>query len=121
MLKIQQLLIDAYGCESDLDDANFLLETLEIAAKKVGANIIRRITQRFDPIGVSAILILAETHLSVHTWPEYRYAAVDVFVCGEGKNPHEVWSVIEGKLRPQSTEIKEFTRSIGYTHVHERA
>lgn len=115
MLKIEQLLIDAYGCEADLNDADFLMETLEIAAEEVDAKIVRRVIQRFDPMGVSAILILAETHISAHTWPEHRYVAVDIFICGEGKNPHQAWSVIEGKLRPQSTEINKLIRSIGDT------
>jgi S-adenosylmethionine decarboxylase len=73
----------------------------------------RRITQRFSPVGVSVILILAETHLSVHTWPEHGYAAVDVFICGEEKDPNVVWGVIREALKPESFEMKEITRTIG--------
>jgi S-adenosylmethionine decarboxylase len=119
MLKIEQLLIDAYRCDANLDDADFLMETLELAAKEVKAKIVRRVTQKFDPVGVGAILILAETHLSAHTWPEHRYAAVDIFICGEEKDPHKVWSVIKGKLKPQSIEINELIRSVGDTRIRE--
>jgi S-adenosylmethionine decarboxylase proenzyme len=113
MLKIKQLLVDAYGCDADLDDQEFLMETLEAAAAEVGAKIVRRVTQRFSPVGVSAILILAETHMSIHTWPEHSYAAVDVFICGEGRDPHGAWEVLMDRLRPKSYEMNELVRTIG--------
>jgi S-adenosylmethionine decarboxylase proenzyme len=113
VLEIVQLLVDCYECAADLDDADFLLATLRGAAERVGAKIVNVVTQRFSPRGVSVILILAETHLSVHTWPEHGYAAVDVFVCGEGKDPHPAWDVIRGALGPGSFEKKEIRRTIG--------
>ena len=113
MLEIVQLLVDCYDCAADLDDMDFLLATLRGAAERVGAKIVNVVTHRFSPRGVSVILILAETHLSVHTWPEHGYAAVDVFVCGEGKDPHPAWDVIRGALGPGSFEKKEIRRTIG--------
>ncbi len=113
MLEITQLLVDAYGCEADLDDAEFLKKTLEKASEAVGAKVVREVIHRFSPVGVTVILILAETHVSVHTWPEHGYAAVDVFVCGEGKDPHRAWDVIMEALGPESFDIREFTRTIG--------
>jgi S-adenosylmethionine decarboxylase proenzyme len=113
MLIITQLLVDLYGCEADLDDEGLLLDALERASEAVGSTIMRRITQRFSPVGVSVILILAETHISVHTWPEHGYAAVDVFICGEGKDPNVAWGVIREALKPESFETKEITRTIG--------
>ena len=113
MLRITQLLVDLYGCEADLDDEGFLLDTLEKASDAVGSTVLQRITQRFSPVGVTAILILAETHISVHTWPEHGYAAVDIFVCGEGKDPEVAWDVVREALRPESFETKEITRTIG--------
>jgi S-adenosylmethionine decarboxylase len=113
VLDIVQLLVDCYECAADIDDVDFLLATLKEAAERVGATIVKAVTQRFSPRGVSVILILAETHLSVHTWPEHGYAAVDIFVCGEGKDPHPAWDVIRGALRPGSFEKKEIRRTIG--------
>jgi S-adenosylmethionine decarboxylase proenzyme len=113
MLKIKQLLIDAYGCDADLDDQDFLIEALEAATTEVGAKIVRRMTQRFSPVGVSAILILAETHMSIHTWPEHSYAAVDIFICGEGKDPHKAWEILIDRLKPESYEMNELVRTIG--------
>ena len=113
MLRITQLLVDLYGCEADLDDEGFLLDTLEKASDAVGSTVLQRITQRFSPVGVTAILILAETHISIHTWPEHGYAAVDIFVCGEGKDPEVAWEVVREALGPESFEAKEITRTIG--------
>ncbi|KYH42693.1 MAG: S-adenosylmethionine decarboxylase, partial [Candidatus Bathyarchaeota archaeon B63] len=82
------------------------------AANNAGAKIIRMITQRFSPTGVSVILILAETHISIHTWPEYGYAALDIFICGEGKDPESAWAVIRDSLRPQSFRIRRIERTV---------
>ncbi len=113
MLKIKQLVVDLYGCEADLNDEDFLLAALESAAVEVGATVVKRIAQRFSPQGISAILLLAETHLSIHTWPENGYAAVDIFICGEGKDPHAAWGTIRKVLKPKSFKVKEIVRTIG--------
>ena len=113
MLKINELIVDLYECQSNLDDEEFLCSTLEAAADEVGARIVRRITQRFSPSGVSVILILAETHISLHTWPEYGYAALDIFICGEGKDPELAWKVVREALKPASFKINRIVRAIG--------
>jgi len=113
MLKIKQLLVDLYGCKADLDDPEFLMNTLVKASDAVGSTIVQKVTQKFTPVGVSVIIILAETHMSIHTWPEHGYAAVDVFFCSEGKDPYIAWDVIREVLKPESHDVKELTRSIG--------
>ena len=117
MLTIKQLLVDVYGCSCDLNDGDQLLKILEDASNAVGSHIVRRVVQRFEPVGVSVILILAETHMSIHTWPEHNYAAVDVFFCSEGKDPYIAWESIRVKLNPKSYELKELTRCIGEKRV----
>ena len=113
MLKVKQLLVDLYGCQGGLDDDKFLQMVLEEAAVKAGSTVVNRLVHRFHPVGVSVFLILAETHISIQTWPERGYAAVDIFVCGEGKDPSAAWEAIREKLEPESFEVKEITRSIG--------
>ena len=113
MLKINELIVDLYECQSNLDDEEFLCSTLEAAADRVGARVIRTITERYSPSGVSVILILAETHVSLHTWPEYGYAALDIFICGEGKDPEATWKVVKEALRPGSFKINRIVRAIG--------
>ena len=112
MLKINQLLVDLYGCQSNLNDAHFLSTTLERAAHEVGAKIIQKLTRKFSPTGVSVILILAETHISLHTWPEHGYAALDIFICGKGMDPKIAWEVIKKALQPTSFEVKKIVRTI---------
>ena len=112
MLRIKELLVDMYECEGNLDDEEFLCDTLEAAAKHAGAKVIQRITQRFSPRGVSVILILAETHISIHTWPEYGYAALDIFICGEGKDPDAAWTVVKKALQPKDFKIRKIERTV---------
>jgi len=113
MLKIKELLVDMYGCEGNLNDEEYLCRVLEAAAKHAGTKILQRVVQRFSPIGISVILILAETHMSIHTWPEYKYAALDIFLCGEGKNPEDAWIIVKKSLKPRRFKTKMIERTIG--------
>jgi S-adenosylmethionine decarboxylase proenzyme len=113
MLEIKQLLVELYNCSADLNDDVLLQNILSEAAEKAGSAIVNRFVHKFKPIGVSIFLILAETHISIHTWPEYEYAAVDIFVCGEGKNPFAAWELIKERIKPSTFEVKEISRSIG--------
>jgi S-adenosylmethionine decarboxylase len=112
MLEINELLVDLYGCKGNLNDERFLCETLEAAAKSVNAKIIKRIKQRFSPTGVTVILILAETHISIHTWPEHNYAALDIFICGEGKSAEPAWEVVRKALKPASFKMNKLKRTV---------
>lgn len=78
----QHLLIELYGCEPKLlDDLEHVRRTLVHAADMVSASIIQVVAHKFQPLGVTVVVAIAESHLSIHTWPEYGYAAVDVFTC----------------------------------------
>jgi len=113
MIKIIQLLADLYDCKADLNDVDLLENVLEEAASEVNAKIVRRITHRFSPVGVTVMLILAETHLSIHSWPEYGYAAADIFICGEGKDPLKALIELSEYIEPWAMEINEVTRTVG--------
>ena len=112
MFRIKQLLVDLYQCDADLNDADNLMRILEKAAKIAGSTVVDRYIHRFQPVGVTVFLILAETHLSIHTWPEHKYASLDIFICGKEKNPEDAWESIKADLRPQSYKIKEHIRTI---------
>jgi S-adenosylmethionine decarboxylase proenzyme len=113
MLEIKQLLVELYNCSADLNDDVLLQNILSEAAEKAGSKIVNRFVHKFEPVGVSVFLILAETHISIHTWPEYGYAAVDIFICGEGKDPSAALKVIKERIKPSKFEVKEISRSIG--------
>ena len=73
-------ILELYDCDSSkLNDEAFLRDTITDAAKRAGATLLNLITHRFEPQGVTGLALLAESHISIHTWPEAGYAAVDVF------------------------------------------
>ncbi len=83
-------ILDLYGCPVELlNDASFVKEALREAVKHASATLIEEVVHQFRPQGVTAIALLAESHLSIHTWPELAYAAADVFTCGRRVQPEE--------------------------------
>lgn len=80
--------LELYDCPARLlNDASFIKRSLQEAAKQAGSTLLGEVLHQFEPQGVTALALLAESHISVHTWPEVGYAAVDVFTCGEHTNP----------------------------------
>ena len=80
----QHLLAEYWECDRALlDDQSYIAELLERAALATGATIVEVIFHRFAPQGVSGVVVIEESHLSIHTWPERGYAAVDFFTCGD--------------------------------------
>ena len=87
-LKSNHFLLELYRCDYEkLNDESFLRCTLDNAAKLANAKILHLISNKFEPQGVTAIALLAESHLSIHTWPESNYSAVDIFTCGQNMKP----------------------------------
>ena len=86
--KSKHLLLELYGCDFEkLNDESFLRCTLNNAAKLANAKVLNLISNKFEPQGVTAIALLAESHISIHTWPEEYYSAVDIFTCGKNMKP----------------------------------
>ena len=84
----KHLLLELYRCDYEkLNDESFLRCTLNNAAKLANATVLNLISNKFEPQGVTAIALLAESHLSIHTWPEAQYSAVDIFTCGKNMKP----------------------------------
>jgi len=79
----QQIVLDLYECEAErFDDIEWVQKTLVEAAERARATIVDLIFHKFSPWGISGVVVIAESHIAIHTWPETRYAAVDVFTCG---------------------------------------
>ena len=70
-----------------LDNAEKLREYMEIAARKGGMTVLNSTAHKFTPQGASAVVVLAESHVSIHTWPELGYAALDIYTCGKDPEP----------------------------------
>ena len=82
------LLLELKSCNVEyLDDLPFIQETLIFAAQSTGATIIRHTFHKFSHQGDTGELAIAESHVCIHTWPEYEYADADIFTCGEGFDP----------------------------------
>ena len=69
-------------------------------------------THKFDPIGVTAIVMISESHLSVHTWPEHGYAAMDIFTCSKTMQPADVVGFLSARLRAGNVQTVEVNRGI---------
>ena len=84
----KHFLLELYRCDGEkLNDESFLRCILNRAAKLANATVLHLISNKFEPQGVTAIALLAESHISIHTWPESNYSAVDIFTCGKNMMP----------------------------------
>lgn len=107
----QHLLVDLWGA-SQLDDPDHIDRALREGATAAGATILHGHFHHFSPNGgVSGVLVLAESHISIHTWPERDYAAIDIFMCG-ACNPHDAIAAIRAAFRPERIEIADHRRGI---------
>lgn len=102
------LIIDLYDA-TRLDDLPYIEETLKTCVEEAGATLLHIHLHPFEPTGVSGVAVLAESHISVHTWPEAGYAAFDVFMCGDAR-PERCVEVLERAFRPGRSEVSELLR-----------
>ena len=104
-------ILELYDCDpSKLDDETFLRQTITTAAQRAGATLLNLITHRFEPQGVTGLALLAESHISIHTWPENGYAAVDVFTCGDHTMPEKACEVLCEELEAGRHALRSFLR-----------
>ena len=104
-------ILELYDCDpTRLNDEAFLRTTITTAAKRAGATLLNLITHRFEPQGVTGLALLAESHISIHTWPESGYAAVDVFTCGDHTMPEQACVVMRDELKARRHALRSFLR-----------
>jgi S-adenosylmethionine decarboxylase len=94
-----------------LNDVEFVRQSMLAAAERVGATVIGESFHSFVPQGVSGAVVIAESHLSIHTWPEYGYAAVDIFTCGN-LNPRVGFRLLEESLEASACRVQEILRGL---------
>lgn len=101
------VIADLYGCERPgiLDAADRLLRVAEKAAVQAGATVLGSRVEQFVPQGVSGVVLIAESHLSFHTWPEHGFVSLDVFTCGVRVMPDQALEIIMAHLKPQRVQI----------------
>jgi len=110
----RHLIIELYGCDSQLltDEAR-LKGILLRAVHVMGGTVKGEYTHRFPVYGgVTVLIAIAESHVSIHTWPEHSYAAIDVFTCGESLDPWRAFDIILEEFRPHRYNIMEIKRGM---------
>ena len=106
-------MLEMTGCHAGLlDDAEAISKFMIEAAKKANATVLGHSFHKFSPQGVSGVVVIAESHLSIHTWPEFEYAAVDVFTCGDRAMPQQAAEWLIEAFSPARHELREIPRGI---------
>lgn len=116
-MKIEQLgrhiLVEFYNCDKEILNDHALIEKyMNEAALEANATVVQSCFHMFNPWGVSGAVIIQESHLTIHTWPEYGYAAVDLFTCGDSVNPWVAFDYLEKMLKAEKSETSEVPRGI---------
>ncbi|MHB1506191.1 MAG: adenosylmethionine decarboxylase [Sulfobacillus sp.] len=107
----RHILVEADGCDSQLlNDPNQVENIMVTAALKSGAEVREVTFHRFSPQGVSGVVVISESHLAIHTWPEFGYAAVDVFTCGDRVDPWEAVTYILERFGATEYTTQEVAR-----------
>ena len=108
----KHLLLELYKCDCEkLNDESFLRCTLNRAAKLANATVLNLISNKFEPQGVTAIALLAESHISIHTWPESNYSAVDIFTCGQKMSPELASQYLIEALKAEEHSLRVIERN----------
>lgn len=117
----RHLIAEFYDCDRALlDDVACVRDVVLRATHEVKATIMGDLFHRYEPQGVSGVVLIAESHLSIHTWPESAYAAVDIFTCG-GLDPRPGFALLGRELRAQSSRMQEILRGIPSDISRQRA
>ena len=106
----KHLLGELIGCKTDLNNVPFIQSSMEEAALYSNATIVESVFHHFNPFGVSGVVVIAESHLTIHTWPEYQYAAIDVFTCGDTVDPWKAFQFLQETFQANESFIKEIER-----------
>ncbi len=109
----KHLVLELYECDaSKLDDELYVRNAISNAAKISGATILNLMSHQFQPYGVTGLVLLSESHISIHTWPERRYAAVDVFTCGLKMLPEHACEFLCKEFGAKNSSIQKISRKI---------
>ncbi len=109
----RHVLCEAYECEPEvLNNVEVVEKIMVDAAVYAGAEVREVAFHKFSPQGVSGMVIISESHLALHTWPEFEYAAIDVFTCGDSVNPWDACKYILEKFMAKRSMANEVKRGI---------
>jgi S-adenosylmethionine decarboxylase len=105
-------ILELYDCSKELlNDADFVRQSLRDAATQAKATLLNEVLHQFEPQGITALALLSESHISIHTWPEVGYAALDVFTCGHHTDPEEACKHMVKAFKSKSHILKKLRRN----------
>lgn len=107
-----QLIADLYGCSPLIDDEEAIQQAAHKAIAYVGAQIVEECIHKFEPIGVTYFAVISTSHFSIHTWPEYGYAAVDIFSCHD-RVVDGISQVLKELFEAEEIQFRSIERDIG--------
>lgn len=109
----RHILCEAYGCDPEvLNDRKVVEQIMVDAALLTGAEVREVAFHKFSPQGVSGVVVISESHLAIHTWPELGYAAIDVFTCGDTVDPWKACNHLTESFRATAVDAREVTRGL---------
>jgi S-adenosylmethionine decarboxylase len=104
---------EMYGCPRHLlNDQNFVCGALRDAAASGMATLLKEVSHQFQPQGVTALGLLAESHISIHTWPEFGYVGADVFTCGDRASAVKACEYLVKAFQPERHSLKKIDRGV---------
>ncbi len=109
----RHLLVEYYDCDTEvLDSVEEIRNAMVKAAELSGATVINDTFHHFSPFGVSGVVVIAESHLAIHTWPEHKFAAVDLFTCGDDVDPWIGFNYLKDVLKSKYFTVMEMRRGL---------
>ena len=109
----RHILAEFFECDPNVLNSPELVEKYMLqAALECGATVVNKCFHLFAPHGVSGVVIISESHLAIHTWPEYGYAAVDLFTCGEQCDPKVSYEFLKEKFNSKDAKYSQLNRGL---------
>ena len=109
----RHVVAEIYGCRFGvLNDVDKVERIMVNAALEAGAEVREMVFHKFSPQGVSGVVVISESHLAIHTWPELGYAAVDVFTCGDTVNPWDACNYLAEQFGADYVDASELKRGV---------
>lgn len=109
----RHLLVEFYNCDPKiLTDVGKIEDILVGAAKHAKAHIVDVVFHTFNPHGTSGVVVIQESHLAIHTWPEHGFASVDIYTCGNSVNPWHAYNYLAKQLKSKNSTAMEMKRGV---------
>ncbi len=106
-----QTMVELYGCDRNLiDDEQIVEKILLELTDLIQLTVVNSVIHHFSPIGVSGVVVIEESHVAIHTWPEHNYVAIDFFTCNEQYDVTKGIAFLKEKFKAEQVETKEITR-----------